>query len=276
MSEITILCMYHKKNLVNTNFYPFFEIQCGENESHIRLDMQGDGQNNPISSKNRYWSEITGLYWAWKNIKKTDYIGLCSYRRFFNFEKSIYPVKLSNRLDANEYIKNINYDCINNIFKESDIVLPFEYTYSKSVQKVCEINYNSSDFELLESYISENKPEFFEAYKKIMYGKNKMVGHNMFIMRWEDFNNYCEWVFDILMPLSKLIDASNYPSNQIRVFGYMHELLLSVYVENKQMKITRSQILYVNDSIRRIRFNSVLYRALCNVVYYVKKCFYVS
>ena len=42
-----------------------------------------DGDN--ISAKNPYYCELTGLYFAWKNIK-ADAIGLVHYRRYFSMK----------------------------------------------------------------------------------------------------------------------------------------------------------------------------------------------
>ena len=37
---------------------------------------------------NCYYSELTGLYWIWKNDHETEYVGTCHYRRFLLNEQA--------------------------------------------------------------------------------------------------------------------------------------------------------------------------------------------
>tara|TARA_B100000989_G_scaffold295657_1_gene277171 strand:- start:22 stop:873 length:852 start_codon:yes stop_codon:yes gene_type:complete len=267
--NLKILCLYHKDVLVNTNFSPFFEIQCGKAESDINLPMQGDNLGENISIENKYWSEITGLYWAWKNIEKVKYIGLCSYRRFFNFTEKSSPLVLTSAKRAKKAIQSIDYSQLDEIFHSHDILLPVPYTYAWNINSIIKKNYNKEDFELLEEYIKNFHPAYYDSYLSVVYDRNFLAGHNMFIMKWDDFKHYCDWVFDILFAMQDKIKPKDYPIHQIRVFGYMHELLLSVYVEKRKMRISHSQILWVNNDISSSRFNKISYRVACHIVFFI-------
>ena len=46
------------------------------------LGYTKDNTGDNIAAKKAYFCELTGLYWAWKNLD-ADYIGLVHYRRYF-------------------------------------------------------------------------------------------------------------------------------------------------------------------------------------------------
>lgn len=266
-----MMCLYYKDILVDTNIDPYLNIQCGKDSTGLDLDMIADNTGDNISKDNLYWSEITGLYWAWKNIEKSKYVGLCSYRRFFNFKEGVRPVEICSIEKAKAAISEINYEQLDEIFKKSDVILPVPYTYPWSISRVCSKNYRNEDYDILEAYIKSQEPDYHKDYLEVMRNTNEAIGHNMFIMRWSDFQDYCGWVFGILGGISKEIDPRLYPIHQSRVFGYMHELLLAVYVRNKQLNVHRSQILWVNDEIQECRFNKFHYRMASKVVYSLGK-----
>lgn len=59
----------------------------------------------------------------------------------------------------------------------------------------------------------------------------------MFVMRKTDFDAYCKWLFDILFEAERRIDISDYTPAEKRIFGYMSEILLNVWVEQNKKRV---------------------------------------
>jgi hypothetical protein len=269
-SKLRILVCYYKDIFLKPNHESYYLLQCGVDSTGIDLGIQKDNLNSNISSRNKYWSEITGLYWAWKNLPKTDYVGLCSYRRYFNFKYSSKPIEIIT-LESASKINSIEIPNLNTIFKSHDIIIPIPYTFAYNFKKICEMNYRIEDFKVLQNCIHELFPDYDDAYFKIFNQTNKFIGHNMFIMKWDDYNEYCNWVFIILFEVEKKIDPTEYSITQIRVFGYMHEILLSVFIENKKMKPYYSQLTWITSKSENFKFNNFFYRFLAIIYYNLKK-----
>lgn len=83
--------------------------------------------------------------------------------------------------------------------------------------------------------IKEKCPEYIKFFDKKMKSRS---GHmfNMFIMKKEILNNYCEWLFDILFELEKRIDPKQYSAFHARYLGRISERLLDVWIEKNGIK----------------------------------------
>lgn len=81
MKNIKILVATHKnyKMPADTSVYLPIHVGC---EGKENLGFQGDNAGENISTLNSYYCELTGLYWAWRNLD-CDYLGLVHYRRYF-------------------------------------------------------------------------------------------------------------------------------------------------------------------------------------------------
>ena len=82
--------------------------------------------------------------------------------------------------------------------------------------------------------ISELCGDYLSAYDQVMlrkYGSR----FNMFVMRKDIFHQYCEWLYNILFEVEKQLDISNYSAYDSRVFGFISERLLDVYVLKNQI-----------------------------------------
>ena len=76
MKNIKIIVATHKKYQMPED-QMYFPVQVGaEGKTKIEEYTQ-DNTGNNISLKNPYFCELTGLYWAWKNLEAEN-IGLVS------------------------------------------------------------------------------------------------------------------------------------------------------------------------------------------------------
>ena len=59
----------------------------------------------------------------------------------------------------------------------------------------------------------------------------------MLIMKKPLFDEYCAWLFDILFTLEPQLDLTEYNDYQKRVFGFLAERLLNVWVLQKDLNV---------------------------------------
>lgn len=192
--------------------------------------MRDDTGDN-ISSLNRMYCELTGLYWAWKNIR-ADYLGLCHYRRYFASSKVRgIRIPLWKKARMNSFYRILGYEEASALLTYHDAVLPrprhyyIETNYSHYVNA-----HNAQDLDITREVICDLYPEYTEAFDARMHMKS---GHrfNMFIMKHDLADRYCRWLFDILFELEKRLDMTGYTDRDRRVFGFVAERLLDVWID---------------------------------------------
>lgn len=182
-----------------------------------------DDINRNISEKNESYCELTALYWAWKNCT-ADYIGLCHYRRYFARRRFG---------DKWERIADGNY--LNMLLKNTPVLLPkkrhyfIETNYSQYVHA-----HHTVDLKITREILQEKYSVYLMAFDASM---QRTGGHrfNMFIMRSDLLNRYCAWLFDVLSELEKRLDISSYSAYDRRVFGFVGERLLDVWVDTNNI-----------------------------------------
>lgn len=209
------------KEFANPSQNGYIPIQVGT-QGKQTLGYLQDNIGENISNKNENFCELTGLYWVWKNTDD-PYKGLVHYRRFFcNSFRSHFILQEKD---------------IQKVLKKYDVILPFKVTMKKSlVEDYCEKSGYKKDLDCVRSIIHEKYPDYLNSYDKVMNG-NKIYFYNMMIASKNIFDNYCEWLFNILFELEKNVDISGYNNYQKRIYGFVSERLLNVYFEHNEYKI---------------------------------------
>jgi len=237
MSNIKIFICTHKEVALPQHPY-FFPIQAGAAIHEPIYDYQSDCEGENISIKNPHFCELTCHYWAWKNFKDVDLIGLNHYRRYFDFQQKWPQFSSDKHFIATDKFLNQPYvfPDIEGILNKYDIILPVARHWRVSNTKQYADYHIGKDWEMLRQIIKERSPQFIPAFEKTMDHSNKSVGYNMFITHWNHFNTYSEWLFDILFEVERRVPPINDPI-QSRIYGYMSERLINVFCEYNQLRI---------------------------------------
>ena len=218
-------------------------IQVGKSLTDTDLHIQSDNEVNGepcdnISDKNASYNEMTALYWAWKNLKKlypdVKYVGLFHYRRFLAFDESKYFDPFILKLESEIKNYKVNSAKVIKILESGKVILSKAYAFPFSVAMQYFSFGFSEDYRSVKEIIREKFPEYYDAFIEVMEKNNKLHAYNMFIMKYEDFTKYCEWIFEALALIEPYTNR-NYSAWQRRLF--MSERLLHVYVHKHRMKI---------------------------------------
>jgi hypothetical protein len=252
--NVKILVCCHKKDIMATKA-PYFPIHVGkELHKNISLGITEDNTGDNISIKNASYCELTGLYWAWKNLKGVDVIGLCHYRRYFDFHhqcKKYLPFTQFKTSQFNEIDLDIPQDMLDRV-SAGKVIVPRYKSYRVPLYADYCINHISDDFFKLKEVFNTEPQEYKDAFSKIMYNNNKLMHYNMFIMKWDEFDKYCSWLFNILNKVEEVTDISNYTPVQKRIYGYMAERLFNVYLEANKLDVIREPVIWFNDDANAV------------------------
>lgn len=229
---VKIIIATHKKyDVPNEEMYlPIHVGAEGKNDIGFKKDNEGDN----ISLKNPYFCELTGIYWAWKNLQ-ADYVGLVHYRRYFkgNFSFEVNG-KTKKILSKNQVLE---------LLKTTDVILPKKRNYYiETLYSHYEHTMYVEPLDMTGEIIKEKYPEYKKEFENLKIRKSAHM-FNMFIMKKEILDAYCKWLFDILFELEKRIDNSKYNSFHARFYGRVSELLLDVWLNTNKIKFKEVKVI---------------------------------
>ena len=200
----------------------YLPIQVGKS-LHPELDLgfAVDNLGENISSLNGEFSELTALYWLWKNID-AEYKGLVPYRRHFK--------KVSSH-ESDRFALIADEDSIVSALKQGEVVLPKKRNYYiETIYSHYVHTFPREQLDELRIVLQEMCPDYVPAFDDLMKSKKAHM-FNMFVMSKEKFDAYCSWLFPVLFELVERIDPQKYgDAFQARYPGRVSERLLDVWL----------------------------------------------
>ena len=188
-------------------------------EGKALLGYTPDNTGENISAKNPHYCELTGVYWIWKNTAD-EYKGLVHYRRYFRGKDG--------RLTETE---------VKDLLSRYDAVLPRpEYLRESAYEEFYLHSGYEKDLISLRCAVETVDPAVLPAYDRVMSG-NRLSLYNMMIANGQEFDAYCAWLFAVLEELEKSVDMTGYTPYQQRLYGFLSERLLNVWVAHRGLQV---------------------------------------
>ena len=239
MMKTQIFVMTHKKfNPPNNPIYIPLQVGAALNPN---LGYMRDDAGDSISALNPYYGELTGMYWLWKNYHDVDIIGICHYRRFFFNERGTL-------MTQEEYEAAL---------QDADVMVSNCIHAPTSYLEYFGNSHNIKDMLLAGDIIKILFPEDTQAFEEVMH-QDKYYFGNLCVMKKSLFDAYCDWLFTIFFEMEKYIDVSSYDDYHKRLFGFLSEELLLVYITAKRLKVKEGHIGITAEKAETVEFKRAM------------------
>ena len=231
MEPIMMYVVTHKQaSIPDESCYIPIVVGSSKDIHYVKIIRDNTGKN--ISEKNPNYCELTALYWIWKN-QSPSIAGFCHYRRYFT---TGILAEFKNRVISKEKIEEflIKYD----------IILPVPWVFKNDTisEQIIGSSVREDDLQKLRALIQEKYPNYLKSYDDVMNGYS-ISCYNMMICRKEQLDAYCSWLFDILFDFEKQVDLNDRSDYEKRIFGFLSERLLNVWVKQNDLRVKYLHVL---------------------------------
>ena len=194
-------------------------------------DFQPDDEGESISALNASYSELTGLYWLWRNVD-AGVKGLVHYRRLLG------SPDLGRRRVEDPFGRVATGEELRSLVEESGVVLAKRRNYYiETVYGHYSHTFDGAHFDACRGVLSDVFPGYVPAWDRLMASRGAHI-YNMFAMRADLFDGYCAWLFPILEELTHRVDSSGMTPFEARWPGRVSERLLDPWLETNGIGFT--------------------------------------
>ncbi len=205
----------------------YIPVHVGAKDKDIIEGYARDDTGDNISHKNPGFCELTGLYWAWKNLE-AEYVGLAHYRRHFGKKDTILS-----KIDAEK------------LLAKADVILPSKRKYYiENLYSHYTNTLHKEPLDITFDIVKEKFPQYAEQIEKL-HTRTSAHMFNMFVMKKDYFDSYCSFLFDILFELENRTKDLEYDTFHSRFYGRISELLLDVWINTNDVKYVEYPFMYM-------------------------------
>ena len=199
-----------------------------------------DATGDNIASLNPFYSELTALYWLWKNYRcdADAIVGLVHYRRFFGYPSvtSVFRKEI------------ISKDKIYSQMADTDMLIPQGRYFKDGLYGQYAKKHVLSDLDACLAHL-KNQHWLTDVLEQRFKTERTGAICNMLVTRKKLFDEYCSWLFSVLFAVEPTLHLGERESYQRRGLGFLSERLFNLWLWSKpEIKVTELPIIRVDKS----------------------------
>ena len=134
-----------------------------------------------------------------------------------------------------------------NLLRKYDVLVARrEYSYRGVYRAYLDCGFEK-DLLLTEEAIKKLYPDYLQSYSRLMKNSAGNYVANMYVMSKKKSDEYCKWLFDILTYVEERCDLSMYNQQEARIYGYLSERLLDVWVQYNKLNTKELRVLNTEE-----------------------------
>ena len=210
-----------------------------------------DDEGDNISSRNASYCELTAMYRILHGMQAEAY-GLCHYRRYFAGKRT-----------GDRWKRILTQAQLEAMLSRADVILPppRHYWIQTNWQQYAHAHHEKDL--LVTQQVLQGMPDarYATAFASVMQRRS---GHrmNLFVMKAPVFRAYAEWLFSVLFQVERQLDLTGYSAEDRRVFGYLAERLLDVWLTVNPQTVLECQVVHMEKQHWPRKLTAFLLRAI--------------
>lgn len=220
----------------------------GYNSPQTDLDSSA---GDSISSRNKYYNELTGMYYVWKNITDDEPVGICHYRRYFNF--------IPFGKEANQVIRRLDDETIlllsdsrqaeriNDLLNHYDVIVPKVRYSGELIGKEYSYFHDESEWRDFLDLLDQTYGPQVHSLRK----ERRNFSYNMMICKREFFDRYCSQLFPIINRIFEMqgikADVEGARWQPYRYPGYLAERFMTAFINANRVKYYEAEVIWFTE-----------------------------
>lgn len=201
------------------------DLQVGAAQTDVIVAELRDNVADHISERNADYSELTGLYWIWKNRividtkRREHYYGLVHYRRILELSED---------------------DLLRLRDNDIDVIFPYPMPYEPDIEEHHKRYLSEAEWKAVWQALEELEPDYAEVFEHILKNQH-FYNYNIMIARGDVLESYCSWLFPLLFRIEAIYNQ-NKEKEPNRYIGYIGETLENLYFSyhRKELRIAHT------------------------------------